>query len=77
MLGRCTASRTRTLRIRDPETARAVRTVVLRVLVAEALAAARHDRRGPRSVRPASGPPRPRRAPLPRRGALAGRRPRG
>jgi hypothetical protein len=62
---------------RDPATARAVRTAVLLVLVAEALAAAGHDRRGPRSVRPGQAAPRPRRAALPRRGALAGRRPRG
>jgi hypothetical protein len=66
-----------TLRIRDPDTARAVRTVVLLVLVAEALAGAGHDRRRPRSVRPGATPPRPRRFPLPRRGAISGRRPRG
>jgi len=66
-----------TMRIRDPDTARAVRTVVLLVLVAEALAAAGHNRRGPRSVRPGQAAPRPRRPSLPRRGALAGRRPRG
>jgi hypothetical protein len=66
-----------TMRIRDPETARAIRTIVLLVLVAEALAGARHDRRGPRTVRPGQAAPRPRRPSLPRRGALAGRRPRG
>jgi hypothetical protein len=66
-----------TMHIRDTETARAIRTVVLLVLVAEALAAAGHDRRGPRSVRPGQAAPRPRRPSLPRRGAVAGRRPRG
>jgi hypothetical protein len=66
-----------TLRIRDPDTARAIRTVVLFILVAEALAGAQGDRRGPKAVRPGSAPRQPRRTPLPRRGALAGRRPRG
>jgi len=66
-----------TMRVREPETARAIRTVVLFVLVAEALAGAGHDRRGPVSIRPGQAAPRPRRASLPRRGALAGRRPRG
>ncbi|HEX3318203.1 MAG TPA: hypothetical protein VHR88_09295 [Solirubrobacteraceae bacterium] len=66
-----------TLRIRDPETARATRTVVLFLLVAEALAGGGHDRRGPRSMRPGRAAPRPRRSPLPRRGSITGRRPRG
>jgi len=63
--------------VRDPETARAIRAAVFLLLLAEALAAAQGDRRGPRSVSPGPGPARPQRPALPRRGALAGRRPRG
>jgi hypothetical protein len=63
--------------VRDPETAHAIRTVVLFLLVAEALAAGQHDRRAPRSTRPGRATPQPRRKSLPRRGALSGRRPRG
>jgi hypothetical protein len=65
------------MRLRDPEAARAIRAVVLFVLVAEAMAAREHDRRGPRAIRPGRATPQPRRKALPRRGALSGRRPRG
>jgi hypothetical protein len=62
--------------VRDPDTARAIRAVVFLLLLGEALAV-RRDRRGPRSISPGQAPARPQRRPLPRRGAVAGRRPRG
>ena len=63
---------------RSPEAARALRTVIFLVLLAETTAARAGRGRPTRTVRPtARAAPAPRRRPRASRGALAGRRPRG